>query len=378
MVTVLVGADICPIERGRPLFEAGDAEALFNDLLPDLRQADFSIVNLECPLIRRPTPILKTGPTFGESPSCIQGLKAAGIRAVGLANNHIMDHGPEGLASTLESCQAAGILTVGAGPDLAAAQRPLIRQVGDVRLAVIAVAEREFSIAGSSKPGANPIDPIGLVRTLESLRGQFDFLIVLYHGGDEFFVPTPRVQDTCRFLIELGANAVFVQHPHVVGGIESYRDGHIAYGQGALVMDEALYRRRSSFHEGFLARLRITRNAPAQLEILPFEQSVDSPGARRLDPARDAEFRERLRQRSEAILNPESLAREWTAFCRKDQHSYMSGLLGHGRILAKLNQSGWVTRTLYKRLSLLRARNIVLCETHREAIQTLFDEDVQP
>ena len=54
-------------------------------------------------------------------------------------------------------------------------------------------------------------------------------------------LPSPRLKDTCHFLIEMGANAVVVQHPHSFGGYESYRGGHIVYGQGALVMDEALY-----------------------------------------------------------------------------------------------------------------------------------------
>ncbi|MBL9126975.1 MAG: CapA family protein [Verrucomicrobiales bacterium] len=378
MATIVVGADICPIERCRALFEAGDAKALFNDLLPDLRQADFSIVNLECPLVEKPTAIRKTGPTFGESPRCLNGLKAAGIKAVGLANNHIMDHGSEGLASTLEACRREGILTVGAGPNLDAAAQPLYHQTGDLRIAALAIAEREFSIAGETRPGANPIDPIALVRTFEEIRRNADFVVVLYHGSDEFFVPTPQVRKNCRFLVELGAHAVFVQHPHVVGGIERYRGGFISYGQGALVMDEAIYRARSSFHEGYLVRIRVSKGTQAAIDLIPFEQSVGSPGARRLPPQREAAFLASLDQRSKQLEEPGFLAREWLRFCRENQHGYMSALLGHGRILSRLNRSGWVTRHLYRRICLLRARNIALCETHREAIQTLFDEGVQP
>lgn len=378
MPTVIVGADICPIERGRPLFEAGDAPTLFNDLLPDLQAADFSIVNLECPLITQPSPIPKTGPTFGESPRCIAGLKAAGIRAVGLANNHIMDHGPQGLASTLDACRTAGIATVGAGPDLTHAAQPLLVQLGPIRLAILAVAEREFSIAGDSKPGANPLDLIATTRRLNSLRNETDFRIVLYHGGDEFLVPSPRVQDTCRFLVEMGADAVFVQHPHVLGGIETHRQRPIVYGQGALVMDEAIYRARASFHEGFLARLNLTKDAPPHLDIIPFEQFNPAPGARRLPPDRDHAFRRGLEERSARLADPAAVAREWREFCLRNQHSYMSSMLGHGRILSRLNRSGLVTRWLHPRWALLQSRNVALCENHREVVQTLFEEGFQP
>lgn len=94
---VLIGGDLCPIGRSMPLFEAGKAQAFFNDLLPEFEKADFSVVNLECPLIRKKTPIVKIGPTLDASETCINGIKAAGINLVGLANNHIMDHGKAGL-----------------------------------------------------------------------------------------------------------------------------------------------------------------------------------------------------------------------------------------------------------------------------------------
>jgi poly-gamma-glutamate capsule biosynthesis protein CapA/YwtB (metallophosphatase superfamily) len=375
MVTILVGADICPIERNRPHFESGNAEALFNDLLPVLRESDFTIANLECPLIDRSTPILKTGPTFGESPRCVRGLVASHIHAVGLANNHIMDHGAEGLASTLRACAEAGIRTVGAGDNLESARKPLVLEIKGVRIAVMAMAEREFSIAGRDKPGANPIDLIATVRTLTEIRSQFDYLIVLYHGSDEFFVPTPRVQETCRFLVELGANAVFVQHPHVVGGLEHYRGGHIVYGQGALSMDEAVYRNQKSFHEGFLARLRIAKDASSSLEIVPFQQSTSLPGTRRMPKELESVFLRQIDSRSASVSDPLWVAKEWNSFCMSQQHDYLSTLLGYGRILSRINRSGLLQRLLYRRITLLRVRNVISCETHREALQTIFAND---
>src|SRR6516225_8541281 len=107
MTTLLIGADLCPIGRNRPFFEAGDAESLFHDLLPEFAAADLVIANLECPLIARSTPILKTGPVFGEASTCIQAIQRAGIDVLCLANNHILDHGPEGLQNTLEVCAKA-------------------------------------------------------------------------------------------------------------------------------------------------------------------------------------------------------------------------------------------------------------------------------
>ena len=376
MPSILIGADLCPIEGNRLYFEKGDARTLFNDLLPELEHADVAIANLECPLIEQPSPTKKTGPTFGGPGACINGIKQAGIDVLNLANNHILDHGAPGLKNTLAACTQADIQTVGAGPNLDAARRILIRDLGGLRVGILAVAEHEFSIATKHSPGANPLDLIDFVRNVTAHRGQFDYLIVLLHGGDEFFVPSPRIQETCRFMVERGANAVIVQHPHVLGGYEDYRGGHIVYGQGALLMDEAIYRDRQSFHEGFLVKLSIAADATSTMAIVPFVQSNPAPGARRMDQAKEQEFRRALAQRSAAIQDDAFVQAEWLKFCEENAHSYISGLLGHNRILSKLNSRGLLTRLLYNQRVLLGVRNTVICETHREAIETIFDHQL--
>jgi hypothetical protein len=376
MGSVLIGADICPIEGNRPFFEAGDAKSLFHDLLEEFGRADLVIANLECPLITERAPILKTGPVFGESVECIQGIKAAGIDALNLANNHIMDHGPTGLASTLTACARAGISTVGAGENLAAARRLLVKEVAGLRVGILSVAESEFSIAAKDKAGANPLDLIDFVRNVKEHEAALDYLIVLFHGGDEFHVPSPRIQDTCRFMIEMGANAVIVQHSHCLGGYEDYQGGHIVYGQGALVMDEGIYRNRKTFHDGFLVKFSIADDATSKMDIVPFVQSAPVPGARKLDPAQEKAFRRALELKSEALKDRASVEAEWVKFCDERKHSYLSCLLGHNRVMNKLNRRGLVEKFLYRRITLLRARNIVCCETHREAVETIFNRQM--
>jgi len=94
MINILIGGDTCPIGRNEPLFRKNDAVGLLGDLAPEFETADLSIVNLECPLIRNETPVAKCGPNLGAPVDCANGLKAMGVDVVGLANNHIMDHGP--------------------------------------------------------------------------------------------------------------------------------------------------------------------------------------------------------------------------------------------------------------------------------------------
>ena len=374
MATIVIGADICPIEGNRPYFISGDSRSLFNDLLPELQSADLVIANLECPLIDKPSPIAKTGPTFGEPSACINGIKEGGIDVVCLANNHIMDHGPSGLRNTMAVCAQAGVGTVGAGANLEAARTILIRKAGSFRIGILAMAEHEFSIATGNDWGANPLDIIDFVRNVQARREEFDYLIVLVHGSAEFLVPTPRIKNTCRFMIEMGANAVVVQHPHCLGGWEDYRGGHIIYGQGALVMDEAIYRSRRSFHEGFLAKLIVAAPRKARLEIVPFEQSSPVPGARRLTGEKAATFQRELARLSDEVLDDAKLQARWVEFCRERRFSYMSGLLAYNRVLRKLNSRGLLLKLLCGRKAMLGIKNAIRCETHREALETIFRE----
>src|SRR5437867_11536580 len=100
-VQILIGGDICPISRNLAAFKKGDASGCFHDLLAEFKAADLSIANLECPLIERESPIRKSGPVLGAESACVQGLLAGRIKVLGLANNHILDHGAPGIDNTL-------------------------------------------------------------------------------------------------------------------------------------------------------------------------------------------------------------------------------------------------------------------------------------
>ena len=60
-----------------------------------------------------------------------------------------------------------------------------------MKVAFIAVAEREFSIAGVDKPGVAPLDPIDNTIQIERAKDEADLVFVSIHGGNEYF-PLPR------------------------------------------------------------------------------------------------------------------------------------------------------------------------------------------
>ena len=88
-ITILIGGDIYPAGLYQQFFMKGDAVSIFNDLLPEFKIADFSIINIEGPYINKPTPNWKFRLVFGVHENRVKGLTKSGISAVYLTNNHI-------------------------------------------------------------------------------------------------------------------------------------------------------------------------------------------------------------------------------------------------------------------------------------------------
>jgi len=370
-IKVIIGGDVCPTERDQSLFKEGNALGIFNDLLEEFSAADLAVVNLEFPLIGEPSPIRKTGPVLAAPGDCVKGLVNSHIKCVGLANNHVLDHGAKGVENTLRVCSEAGILTFGAGRNRDEAGRIRVVKVGNFRIGLLAMAEQEWSIATEHTPGANPVDPIHLVRTMQRFRGAYDFLIVLLHSGLEHYpFPTPGQMEMSRFMIEQGARMVICQHSHCAGCYEAYQNGHIIYGQGNLLFDSP--GRDQSWHEGFLVRLVINDDLSFEWQPIPYVQSEAEAGARRMPHERERTFLNMLSERSLAIQEPGRVKAEWEKYCAERHHYFMSCMLGHNRLLRRLNRDSGAVVRMYPEERFMMLTNILRCDVHRETALTVL------
>lgn len=374
MIHVVIGGDICPVGRSTPYFIDGDAPGIFNDLLNEFEKADLTVVNLECPLIKKESPILKSGPVLGADSVCVNGLKNAHIQVVGLANNHIMDHGAEGLRNTISVCRDAGLAIVGAGENLSEAADIFIQNTNGIRIAVMALAEHEFSIATKSTPGANPLDLIEYVRSVRRHQDEYDYLIVLLHGGKEHYpYPSPVLQQTCRFMIEEGAGAVICQHSHCPGCYEEWNGGHIVYGQGNLIFDGGP-KNNETWHKGFLVKFNISLKKDAEIEFIPYLQSNEQPGARRMSLHQNNAFTERVKNRSERVKNETYIEKKWHEISETEKYYFFSTLRGHNQLFRSINKFTHFTNIIYSQKQLLALQNIVNCESHRELLQCILSK----
>lgn len=100
---LLIGGDLVPTKTNKDIFSKGNIEELIGDEIYDICiNSDISIFNLEVPLFDRKEPIEKYGPNLLAPTSTINGIKNPKPLLLSLANNHILDHGKNGLNSTID------------------------------------------------------------------------------------------------------------------------------------------------------------------------------------------------------------------------------------------------------------------------------------
>jgi poly-gamma-glutamate synthesis protein (capsule biosynthesis protein) len=370
---IVICGDLCPTEDTKKYFDNQDNDSLFNDVLPILKSANFVLGNLEFVLTDSPKPIIKAGPILHGKTSYIKTLKAAGIDAVSLANNHIKDCGEDGILSTINACKENDVDFFGAGENITKAKVPYIKIVEGYKIGVIAFAEQEFNVATATEYGSSFLDPYEDYDKIEAFKKNVDYLIVLYHGGVEYYAyPSPLLQKKCRKFIEKGADLVTCQHSHCIGTIENYSDGTILYGQGNTLFG---YKEgNDSWNQGLLIKL-IFNNLLAKptLELIPIHAT--KKGISCIELSKGAELLAQMHQRSKKINDTAFIETSWIAFCNAKKALYLPYLFGFGRYFISLNRifKNKLVTIFYSKRAIRTNHNVIRCEAHNEVIHTILN-----
>ena len=374
-VSFLFAGDFAPCRKFEKIVLT-EGKKIFGDLQEDIGKADLSFVNLESPLCANGNAIKKIGPNIRAHPDCIYSLSEADFNVIGLANNHIMDFGEVGLAETIASCRGLKLSVCGAGKALQHAQRPLILDVKGTKVAYIAIAENEFSIARSDKAGAAPLDPIENILQIESARRKADFVFVCLHGGNEYFsYPRPGLRKICSFFIERGVDAVICHHAHVPGAYEFYMDKPIVYSLGNLIFDTP--KPPAGWDKGYAVFLdySIETKTLKNFQILPYSQSVSQNGIVKLKGGEKQTFLGRIAEYNDILADKDAYRKTWDDFCEKKkksvlfEHYFPVQFRGMGRLSRLINLERFLVPTQKNKKIKL---NMVRCESHLELLQSIL------
>jgi len=360
---VAVG-DVCPT-RGRrhdELFCAGreTVEKVYGDTLGELAKKDLSLVNFELPLSDGGEPIIKNGPNLIGPPRAIEGFVVGGFDVAGMANNHVLDYGPEPFRQTIELIGANGMAVVGAGRNVDEASRPLFIERAGVNVGIIALEENEFCNATRRTPGANPYRPGPNGELIRRTRDECDLLIVYVHGGSEYCpIPSPRTIRDYRSFVDAGADAIIAHHAHTVQGLELYRGAPIVYNLGNFIFWSDPKTVTPMWWKQMFVRLTFFGRRCVRLDVHPVKMDFDTAGIGLLKGDEKKAFLERLNRISEIVADPELHDRFWGLYCLGQMPFYL-GLMERE-----------VADVLYRpdrRQASADLRNLFQCEAHSDVI----------
>jgi poly-gamma-glutamate synthesis protein (capsule biosynthesis protein) len=244
-VRLLFGGDVM-LGRGVALAGEVDPSAPLAGVRAVVAAADLAVANLESPLTASPHDP-DAGPNVLEAaPSAAELLRAAGFDAMGVANNHAGDAGPETVDDTLAALADAGVAGVGGGRDEAEAFTPVVLDVGGLRVALLAVdATGQGPRAGPSSSGIAWWDEDLVREAVARARAEADVVAVGVHGGVEYVPSTdPYLFRLAETLAGWGVDVVWGQGPHVVQPIQTIDpdgDGRptvVATSLGNLLFDQ--------------------------------------------------------------------------------------------------------------------------------------------
>ncbi len=371
MAKLCILGDICPDNDYRKFFDDGKLP-FSNDIISIIKQSDYTIANLECPATESNKPITKCGPCLKSNPADLDLLKKAGLDALSLANNHILDYGIDSAEETISLCKKSGIETFGAG-NKKDAKKPLIKQIDNKTIGFLSFAEEEFNLATDETIGANHFDPYESLQEIQEVKKEVDLLIVLYHGGIEHYqYPSPKLQKKCRKMAEFGADIILCQHSHCIGTAEIYNDTFILYGQGNSMF--GFRQGDSSWNQGYL--IIIDTDMPSKPEFKLIEATPT--GIILCDDGNSKERICRMIQASENLTNEKFLIDEWSDFVNQKKTLYYPLLYGLNRIINKLNRftGNKFIDLIFSKKAQMITMNVIRCEAHNEVILTMLEEKV--
>lgn len=362
---ILIAGDFVPRRRTADQIEKGDFSCL-EEVKPIIQSVDYAIVNFESPVVMREAkPIAKTGPSLHCTEKAMECVAQAGFNCVTLANNHFRDFGQVGVEDTLLACKKFGMDYVGGGKDIEEAERILYKEIDGQRLAIINICENEWSIASEKHGGSAPLNLVKNYYAIQEAQTKADFVLVVVHGGKErYILPTPRMQDTYRYFIDIGADAVVNHHQHCYSGYELYNGHPIFYGLGNFSYDKITSRNDKMWEEGYMVELSFSTDI--SYKIHPYIQAAESNSA--VHPIRITEgFLQALNSINGIIVDRTKLMEEYKLLVEKN-YGHKDILVPYSSNIAKKLYSIHILPAFLSKTRLIRLLAYVQCESHRDLI----------
>lgn len=229
MVTITAVGDVTigrnVQHKGTSIFEkelkkqGGDINFIFRNVQEIFKEDHLTIANFEgvladeykIPSNKRENSYLFLAPT-----SYVEALTNNSVEAVTMENNHVGDFGDDGIASTIQTMEDAGIVWSNKN------------SMGVFEVQGLKIGMLSYQTLNQPYTSEELKDIVD--GDVKKARQQCDLVIVSFHWGDELdYAPKSNQIMLGRAAIDSGADLVLGHHSHRINPIECYKGKYIVY-----------------------------------------------------------------------------------------------------------------------------------------------------
>ena len=260
-----------------------DFSYVFSDIEKYLKSADITIGNLETTFAGNSKPY-DGYPAFNTPEALAYDLAEAGFDIITTSNNHSLDTGYNGLESTLNFLDDAGLSHIGTSRSIEEQITPLIKDVNGVKIAFLSYTygTNGIPIPSGKEYCINLIDKDLILSHLNIAKAESpDIICVSMHWGEEYMLtPNDTQKELTDFLFENGVDIIFGNHPHVLQPLEhrnitlpdgTTKEGLVIYSLGNLISGQVKENTRTSS----IITLKLTKKAA--INKITFDEIIYTP-----------------------------------------------------------------------------------------------------
>src|SRR3989338_208818 len=265
--TILFGGDMMFDRSVRRVADEKGGDFILSCIDSVLQGADLVVANLEGPITEHASVSATSTPgdefnyTFTFPPATAELLYAHNIRVVNVGNNHILNFGRTGLASTLEFLHNADVAYFGDPVHSGIA-------IGAIRgIPLEFINYNEFAPNGPAQAASTTIAQI------QKARAGGYMPVVYTHWGIEYATTSSAYsRELAHSFVDAGAEIVIGSNPHVVEESEAYKGKRIYYSLGNFIFDQYF---SEDVQHGLLLQVTFGQGGVLSVREIPVELKRD-------------------------------------------------------------------------------------------------------
>lgn len=248
--------------------EKQDPGYFFQEVEPVFSADDLTIVNMEGTLTQETARKENEVYAFKGDEEYAQILTEGSVEAANLANNHSYDYGEKSYTDTIQALEDVEISTFGY-------DRTTIVEVKGVKVGLLGTYELDVHEDCEE----------AMIENIQRLQEQgAQIIIASFHWGIERQnIPNETQVALAHSAIDHGADLVLGHHPHVLQGIETYKEKNIVYSLANFCfggnsspsdMDSMIFQQTFTLENGVLTEDNVTNIIPVKVSS-SWEQGIN-------------------------------------------------------------------------------------------------------